>query len=164
MSRSTLRRTTPVGLLISAILLVTALAPSASAGVASPCKVRNLNSDVLNTDLQAAINDASSGDRLRVKGTCVGNFVINKDLTLRGAAGGNAGVLDGNDAGTTVVIDAGVTATLRRLTITGGLITTNFGGGIKNDGTLTVRNSTITGNETQGSGKAEASTTAARSR
>ena len=109
--------------------------------------MRNLNSDVLNTDLQAAIDDANAGDRLRVKGTCVGNFVIDKDLTLRGAAGGNAGILDGNDAGRTVYVASGVTATLRRLTITGGLARApTRGAGIRNNGTLTIRNSTITGN------------------
>jgi hypothetical protein len=152
MSTSLLRRATPVGLLISVILLVATFAPSASAGAASPCKVHNRDSDAVSTDLQVAINDANAGDMLRVKGTCVGNFLIGKDLKLRGA-GGDAGILDGNDAGRTVFVASGVTATLRRLTITGGLTPSSSGGngaGIRNDGTLTIRNSRISGNDGQG--------------
>lgn len=100
--------------------------------------------------LQPAINAASPGGTLRVRGTCTGPFTIDKDLTLRG--NGQA-VLDGNSAGLpAVTIGLGgsqVHVTLDHLTITHG--TAGVGGGIRNNpsATVTLINSTVQGNTAQ---------------
>ncbi|MFE4918378.1 hypothetical protein [Streptomyces sp. NPDC056661] len=89
--------------------------------------------------LQPAITAASPGDTLRVKGTCTGPFTIGKDLALRGV--GRA-VLDGNQAGSTVTVGSGAQVHLDCLTLTHGKAAL-FGGGINNQGTLTVSGSTV---------------------
>jgi hypothetical protein len=59
--------------------------------------------------------------------------------------GGSAGVtLNGNRASRVLVVDSGVRATADHLTLTNGQ--TQSGGGIANMGTLTVSNSTVSGN------------------
>ncbi|MDY3551876.1 choice-of-anchor Q domain-containing protein [Gemmata sp. JC717] len=61
--------------------------------------------------------------------------------------GGAAGVtLDGNNASRVIQVNYGATATLNRLTITRGRADNYDGGGIYNQGTLTVSASTITNN------------------
>ncbi|MFG2366498.1 hypothetical protein ACGFY3_33480 [Streptomyces mirabilis] len=100
--------------------------------------------------LQPAINAASPGGTLRVRGTCIGPFTINKNLTLRGI--GQA-VLDGNSAGPTVTVGdlAGsqVHPTLDHMTITHG--SAGVGGGIRNNpsATVTLIHSTVEGNTAQ---------------
>jgi hypothetical protein len=112
------------------------------------------------TNLQTALNAAPSGATLVVHGTCTGNFTIAENLTLLGPA-----TLSGADSGIVLTINAGITVSLRNLTvqdgndgIVGGLqnlgATTvtdssfldNAGGGIDNEATLTVANSTVSGN------------------
>jgi hypothetical protein len=95
------------------------------------------------SSLQAAQDAASPGDRLLVRGTCVGTTEIRTDnLTISGQ---NKTSLDGGRAGTVLRIDGGVIVTIRRLTITGGS-TSGSGGGIVNDGTLSLYDSSISGN------------------
>lgn len=60
---------------------------------------------------------ADVGATLQVRGTCVGNFVIDKTLTLEGPA--SRATLDGNGTGTTLRIDSGIVR-LVRLIVTGG--------------------------------------------
>ncbi|MFZ1866550.1 MAG: choice-of-anchor Q domain-containing protein, partial [Polyangiales bacterium] len=68
---------------------------------------------------------------------------INNDVILDGE--GNLTV-DGNDDHTVVLVDDGITAEIRGMTLTGGA-TTGVGGGIKSgDGNLTVTDSIISGN------------------
>jgi|GEM_PF-3357474 len=92
-------------------------------------------------DLQGAINNAAPGSTLVVDGTCTGNFFVWKDLTLSGPA-----TLDGASAGATVHVLA-VTAALNNLTIQHGA---GFGGGVWNDGHLTLNNATVTANDSGG--------------
>lgn len=101
--------------------------------------------------LQPAIDAASPGDTLRVRGTCTGPFTIDKVLTLRG--NGQA-VLDGNSAGLPAVTigDLGGSqahVTLDHLTITHG--NAGVGGGIRNNpsATVTLINSTVESNTAQ---------------
>ena len=100
-----------------------------------------------------AITKAQPGRTLRISGTCVGHFSVNKALTLQKGAGG--GTLKGN--GATVLTVSGP-VTVIGLRITGGRASacptyTDWvcGGGIANFGTLTVVDSTITGNKAAGS-------------
>jgi hypothetical protein len=60
--------------------------------------------------------------------------------------GGGRITVSGNNASRVFQIDAGVRAELDGLTITHGRVTTSSGGGIYNAGTLTVSNSTLSGN------------------
>ncbi len=91
-------------------------------------------------DLQTAINNAPPGSQLVIYGTCTGNFDLNRNLTL---VGQNA-VLDGNNSGTVLSVDAGVTAVVDYLTIQHG---NGFhGGGIQNAGTLTLNGATVSRN------------------
>ncbi|MEV6025221.1 hypothetical protein [Streptomyces sp. NPDC052036] len=98
--------------------------------------------DATPTALQPAITAASPGDTLLVRGTCTGPFTIGKDLTLGGL--GRA-VLDGNQAGSTVTVGSGAQVHLDGLTITHGRAAL-LGGGIDNQGTLTVIGSTVRDN------------------
>ncbi|MEB3337084.1 MAG: filamentous hemagglutinin N-terminal domain-containing protein, partial [Leptolyngbyaceae bacterium] len=72
---------------------------------------------------------------------------INKNLTLNGA-GASSTILDGNKSSQVVTVDAAKTVTLAGLTIANGTATT--GGGIFNSGTLTLNNSTVSGNSVSG--------------
>ncbi|GGT37901.1 hypothetical protein GCM10010226_12900 [Streptomyces phaeofaciens] len=92
--------------------------------------------------LQPAITAASPGDTLLVRGTCTGPFTIDKDLTLRGVG---RTVLDGNQAGSTVTVGSGAQVLLDSLTLTHGSAAAS-GGGVNNEGTLTVSRSTVRDN------------------
>lgn len=92
--------------------------------------------------LQPAITAASPGDTLRVRGTCTGNFTIDKDLTLIGI---RHAVLDGTQTGTTVTVTSGARVRLTNLTITNGRAID--GGGILNQfSTVTLDHSVVRNN------------------
>jgi hypothetical protein len=95
-------------------------------------------------ELESAINNAAPGSTIKLDGTCVGNFFIDKDLTLTGPA-----VLDGGDVaqdfGATLNV-AGGTVVLNDLTIQHGTGMFSFGGGLWNGGQLTLNRSTVTHN------------------
>lgn len=147
------RRRTRVGTIIATIALVGAVAvATASVSSAVPtCKVKNLDTTQKYVGggeaLASAIADATSGDRLKIKGTCVGIYFLDKDLRLIGENSAALGppTLDGNDAFSVLVVDPGVTAKVVELTITNGDAPAT-GGGIRNHGTLTLNSSTVTGN------------------
>jgi hypothetical protein len=74
---------------------------------------------------------------------------ISDDLTIAGP-GASALTVSGNHASRVFLVDANVTATVDGITVTGG----NFagdgaGGGIENEGSLTLSNAIITGNHAQ---------------
>ena len=75
------RRIAVIGaaLVLAATVFVTPVA------AAKPtCLVENIASHTSFRSLQAAVQAAPSGAELRVKGTCVGNTTITKDLVIRG--------------------------------------------------------------------------------
>jgi fibronectin-binding autotransporter adhesin len=92
--------------------------------------------------LQAKINSAPAGSTLLVHGTCVGNFVLKKNLTL---AGNPTATLDGDQAGTTLRIVATPTVHLSHLTVTDGLAP-NGGGILADGGKLFLAHVTVAGN------------------
>ena len=112
-------------------------------------------------DLQAVIDAASPGDVIEVAaGVCTGkafsgdDFWIGKDIVLRGAGAGLT-VLQGSGAPNSRVMSVGegVVATLQGLTVTGGTIDEeNAGGGVQNDGTLTLIGVTVSDNVAGGGG------------
>ncbi len=94
------------------------------------------------TTIQAAISAAAPNDVINIMaGTYVENVTVNKNLTLHGT--GNTTV-DGNASGSVFDINAGVIATISDVTITNGYA--DSGGGINNQGTLTLDNSVIISN------------------
>jgi hypothetical protein len=105
--------------------------------------------------LQAAVDAASAGDTLKVKGTCYGDTTIGKSLTIVGQSNPGFGqaTLNGGNIGSVVTVNEGVTVAITGLTITGGNGSQQpcgpdcgMGGGIFNKGSLTLTKSTVTGN------------------
>jgi len=90
-----------------------------------------------------ALSQASSGDTIEVSGTIDDNVTVSKSVTISGAhaLASSPPVVDGNNTGTVLTVDAGVTVTLDHLSIESGLHFND--GGIFNGGTLTVNDSTI---------------------
>ena len=154
-------------LAVGLVLFALAVAVSPANAVQPECRVENLwpgtffyNSNTHADPLGTAIAEAEAGDTLQVIGTCRGNFVIEKDLTIQGRASEqHADTISGDGAGAVLTIPAasdgdgglvrGATVTIKNLTITGGF-NENWpapsGGGISNNGALTVEGSIITGN------------------
>jgi Right handed beta helix region len=162
-----------------AVGMLVVLAPTAVGGP-PPCQTKNERTGVEYkgaSSLVTAIGAAESGDTISVWGTCVGNFALAMDLTLRGR--GKNATLDGDQTGRVLTISSGTT-TLRDLTITNGLTpdsgggiyvataavlidvlvtantagATQFGGGIEADlgSNLTLIDSTVSGNSAGSSG------------
>ena len=95
------------------------------------------------TSVQDAIDAANPGDTIHIcAGTYGGVNIVNKDLTLRGA-GQERTTLDGQENGAVVTIAAGVTVHLEGLRIIRGSATS--GGGIRNNGTLTLTECGVSG-------------------
>jgi hypothetical protein len=91
-----------------------------------------------------ALTKAASGATIEVSGTIDDHPVISHPVTITAWPGGPAGssaVLDGTTSVTVVTVESGVTGvTLHDLTIENGAA------GITNDGTLTLTDSTVSGN------------------
>ena len=139
-------------LLLLALTLVVSVAVTGAYGgpPTVPCEVKGQGASSY-SNLQAAVDAANVGDTLRVRGTCIGNTVIDRSLTITGQ--GKEATIDGGNQATVIQIGAAATLTLTRLTITNGGINGGapyLGGGIRNLGTLTIRNSNITDNHYAG--------------
>jgi CSLREA domain-containing protein len=104
--------------------------------------------------LREALAAAQAGDRITfdpalfTQGPCTitltaGELVIDKDLRLTGP-GSRQLAIHGNGASRVVRIPAGAVVTIEKVTIQGGY--DEHGGGLHNDGTLTLRQSTVSGN------------------
>jgi hypothetical protein len=101
-----------------------------------------------------AVSQAATGDTIEVVGTIEDNFTVPSTistLTISGdeAPAASPAVLDGAGSGTVVTVANGSNVTLNYLTVQNGS-TSGSGGGIENNGTLTVDNSTVTGNSSTG--------------
>jgi hypothetical protein len=121
---------------MSVVMAVAALAQAAPRGTNVDCSQDPLA-------LQPAITAAAPGDTLSVKGTCTGNYLVDKDLTINGQ--GNA-VLDGQNLDTVLSTAREVTLELDKLTITNGNATDGGGIEIVNNSTVDATRLTVTGN------------------
>ena len=122
-----------------------ATGPIGAAATVEPCLVEDANSGRFLGNLQAAVNAAGQGDTLNVQGTCEGDTTIRKSLTIQGQ--GPGATLNGEkQSGSVLKIEYyGLVVSVTGLTITGG--NAKAGGGIYEEGgTLTVADSTVTGN------------------
>jgi nitrous oxidase accessory protein NosD len=142
------------GVLAAAIV---ALAASPAGATQPECKAINQSKDIayenaVQNPLGTAIAEADPGNTLKVIGTCHGNFVISKDLTLQGRPSAqHADTLDGDLSGIVLSVPFGVAVnlTVSDLTITGG-----SGAGISwYQGVVTITNTHVTNNAGTGIGK-----------
>ena len=150
------RRSVLVALALGASAVLGAIPSVPLAGAKQPkCLVVNVRSGQSYGTLQEAVAAASAEDTLKVKGTCNGTTRISKNLTIVGESGYGSGqaTLDGAKSGSVVTVERGVTVALTRLTITGGSGSPEgIGGGITNFGSLTLTDSTVSGNTAFGKG------------
>jgi hypothetical protein len=127
--------------------VLAAAAPAASAAPAS-CLVVDTNSNQSYNSLQGALTAAAPDDALIVKGTCTGSAVIGENLTITGQSnrGHATGTLNGGGVRPVLLIESGAVVTINTLIITGG---TAHGGITSLNSTVTLNNSTVTGNTDQ---------------
>lgn len=92
-----------------------------------------------------AISLAASGDSVMIApATYTENLLINVNLKLIGS-GATKTIIDGGGISTVIsIVNTAANVTLSKVTISNGV--SAFGGGIYNEGTLTVNSSTISGN------------------
>lgn len=93
-----------------------------------------------------AVGDVPPGSVIAVQaGTFNENVVIDQSVTIQGQGIGVT-VIDGQDSGSVLEIEAGSEVTLQDMTLQNGS-SVNGGGGIYNEGTLTITNLLIQNNE-----------------
>lgn len=162
MPRPTRRSLRRPALLTALVVGASTLAavPAAPVALGAPgCKVTNLRTGVSKASLQAAVTAARGGDMLEIRGTCVGTTDITKSLKLVGKRTTTLGkpVLDANLAGRVLTIAKGRTVritglTIRRGTATAESVPANRGGGIYNEGSLTLTKVTVRSNASEDRG------------
>jgi hypothetical protein len=135
-----LARRSALGTLVSTFVAVLA-------GATSPALAATVDVDCSSMNLQNKINAATGGSTLLITGTCVGNFTVDKNLTLRGNP---SATLDGNHAGTTLSIPNTHTVHLVALTITHGSAATGAGISRPLGGVLTLNRVTVRDNVASG--------------
>jgi hypothetical protein len=141
-----------VGVLVAMVLGVSA----ASATVRFVCL--RVKPKCAYTSVQAAINGATTGETIHI-----GPGTYSEHLEIPGSGSATSLTLQGSDGGGTTInniydpedravvkIGPGVMVTIAKLTITEGYATQPYeAGGITNEGTLTVKNSTIFDNDNE---------------
>jgi hypothetical protein len=123
-----------------AALAAAILAISAPAMGASPpsCAVSNTRTHKDYVSLQAATAAAKAGDTVELKGTCVGNTTVGKNIRIKGVtnhAFPGPPTLDGGNTGTVLQITNGTKTSIDGLTITNGVSLLN---GVLQFGTTSI--------------------------
>jgi hypothetical protein len=122
--------------LLTAVVSTALVSPVVQAS--GPCQVRNVTRDTTGSSLKKMVLAARDGDRLWLRGTCVGDIVIRKDLVIRGR--GDRAVVTGLDR-YRAFIREGATVKLRDLLISHGVGPYDLGergggGGVYNEGNV----------------------------
>jgi peptidoglycan-N-acetylglucosamine deacetylase len=117
------------------------------------CRVTNAETGVTRRSISKAVDGASPGQRLRLQGTCKGDVTIRGDVRIAGSRSGSSGppTILGTGSRSVVRVRAGASLTLVGLTVRGGHAP-DGGGGIRNRGTLVLRDTIIRGNRSEGRG------------
>lgn len=143
-----LKRITPFALAVNGLLAIAAL--GAVPCFANTVTVTNTNDSGAGS-LRQAIADAASGDLIQFSIT--GTITLSSTLTIEGknltisGPGALLLAISGNHSVQVLVIGNGVSATISGVTIENGSSSSfNRGSGISNEGTLSVSNSTLSGN------------------
>jgi hypothetical protein len=140
-----------------AVIVVCAGYPAQSAQAAGTTRTVDTCTNGDTNSLDTLLGLSGNGDTINFSVNCTeattpiippGELIINPSITIDGA--GHTIAVDGGAANRIFRIASTATVTLGNLTITNGL--SGDGGGILNFGTLTINNSTITGNTANGSG------------
>jgi hypothetical protein len=116
------------------------------------------NTDDSGTDsLRQAMADVCDGGLVTFDSSLAGQTIslsseltINKNITIDGSAASGVAI-SGNNSVRVFTVNSGVTAELKSLTVQDGNVSGN-GGGIYNDGTLTITSSKIQSNTASGNG------------
>jgi PA domain len=116
--RRSVRHSLPALALLGLVAGLLGIGSTASAAPAT-CEVDNSTTLATYSSLQAAIDAASAGNTLEVKGICVGTFTVTKNLRIKGGSP-NVSILDGGGAGSTLTVNPSVAVTVNRLTIQNG--------------------------------------------
>jgi hypothetical protein len=142
------------GLLLTMVLT---LAGPASVARAASYVVSNLNDSGAGSLRQAILDANATAGTDAITFSVSGTIVLSSTLpTVTDAAGltidgvGQSITVGGNDAVRVMVVDNGAALGLHNLTVAGGNAGTSDGGGINNAGTLSVTDSTFSGNSTAG--------------
>jgi hypothetical protein len=152
--RSAIKKTRILGAFVLVTGTLAVLAPVADA-TGAPCRVTNLRTMLVyegtGSNLQTAIDTATIGDNLRVRGVCVGNYVTGKSLKLLGVSttAYPTPTLDGNAAGVVLTVNAGSTKLMDLVITHGSADLCQNGGGIQVSryGNVTLLgSSSVTGN------------------
>jgi hypothetical protein len=121
---------------------------TAHAQSATTLTVTNCSTD---SQLQADVSTANSdnaGDTITF--ACNGAIPLTNTLTIAGSmildGSGQTVTLDGQHQRRVLFVNSGVSFTLKTLTIANGSVSGDAGGGIFNFGTLSISNSTFSGN------------------
>jgi LPXTG-site transpeptidase (sortase) family protein len=135
--------------LLTLVLLLFSLSPIQSVQAAT-LTVSNANGTGVGS-LRQAIADANSGDTITFDASLSGATItlaspltLYKNVTIDGSALSSPLSISGNSSVSVFNINSGIAVILDSLTIKYG--NANSGGGINNKGTLTVNNSTFSGN------------------
>ena len=109
----------------------------------------DVNTGKLYSAIQDAINNASANDTIQVyNGTYMGNIIVNKTLTIMPVSGANVTIQILNNSKPLITINPGVNVTIYNIIF----INSNYNGEyeycgvIYNEGNLTLKNCTFTGN------------------
>ncbi len=142
-----------VGLSLLLGLLAAAGGVGHPAHAATTLTVTNCSND---TQLQADVSTANSdnaGDT--IKFSCSGDILLTSTLTISGSmtldGSGQTVTLDGQQQRQVLSVSGSVSLTLKALTVANGFVSGD-GGGLENNGTLSISNSTFSGNSAFGDG------------
>lgn len=152
--------------------LTRARGAGADIGAVEVTSIVSTNSDSGSGSLREAIEFAVTGSPITFNNSLSGQTItlgtdqlfIGTDLTIDASALDEGVTIDANGDVTNhrvMEIAAGTTATLDSLTITGGEAGGTDGGGVRNNGTLDLFNSTVMDNQSRFGGESTATTTLA---
>ena len=156
MRRASVRRLSTVLIAAAGLAAAGVVASPAASAAPPPCRVKNATqgtsfATVAGLALTRAIARANPGDRLDIRGKCVGSFVVDKNLDLFGNPNkADETVLDGGRVGRVVTVDPEAVVRMTDLVVTRGYVSS--GAGILNIGELTLIRSYVFDNHADFSG------------